>query len=248
MEIFYASDLHIEFEDNHKNLNFKNLDADLAILAGDIGVGTAGIEWAADAFEVPVIYVMGNHEFYHHDFHQLRSAIREAAQALGVHVLDGDSIDIEGVRFAGCTLWTDYQANGEPESAMRIAEQVMPDHSCVTCGAPDLWSPEHAQAEHERALAWLASLEDVDVVITHHCPSLSALGHRHPQNEYTPLFASALDALIAQVDAKAWIFGHHHCSIDIAHPSGTRLLSNQHGYPNEDQVDIGWDPNVILSL
>ena len=38
MKIFYASDLHIEFEDNCKTLRFAGLDADVAILAGDIGI------------------------------------------------------------------------------------------------------------------------------------------------------------------------------------------------------------------
>ena len=70
MKIFYASDLHIEFEDNRETLRFEGLDADLTILAGDIGAGIGGIEWAAKAFNMPVIYVLGNHEFYHHDYHQ----------------------------------------------------------------------------------------------------------------------------------------------------------------------------------
>ena len=35
------------------------------ILAGDIGVGLGGIEWAARRFpKVPVVYVPGNHELF----------------------------------------------------------------------------------------------------------------------------------------------------------------------------------------
>ena len=117
MKLFYASDLHIEFEDNCKTLRFAGLDADVAILAGDIGAGIGGIQWAAEVFEIPVIYVLGNHEFYHHDYHQLRLDARKSAEALGVHLLDEDVLEIDGVRFAGCTLWTDYQANGLPEVA-----------------------------------------------------------------------------------------------------------------------------------
>jgi predicted phosphodiesterase len=248
MKIFYASDLHIEYEDNREVLRFDDLDADVAILAGDIGTGTGGIQWAAGAFDIPVIYVLGNHEFYHHDYHQLRRDARDSAEALGVHLLDGDVLEIGGVRFAGCTLWTDYQANGDPALAKQIAAQVMPDHTCVTAAGNRLWSPEDAHRAHASCVHWLHEQEAIDVVVTHHCPSLAAIGTRHPRNEYTPLFISELDDLIAYVNAKAWVFGHTHCCVDVTHASGTRIVSNQHGYPEEDQAEIGWNPRASLRI
>jgi len=58
------SDLHTEFDE----FDPPETDADIVVLAGDIGVGTGGIEWAARQFsERTVIYVPGNHEYYHHD-------------------------------------------------------------------------------------------------------------------------------------------------------------------------------------
>ncbi len=64
MKIHILSDLHTEFTDFSPPDN----DADIVILAGDIGVGLGGIEWAADKFpKTPVIYVPGNHEYYGHD-------------------------------------------------------------------------------------------------------------------------------------------------------------------------------------
>ncbi len=39
------------------------LDADVIVLSGDIHIGTQGIDWASQ-FDVPVIYVLGNHEAY----------------------------------------------------------------------------------------------------------------------------------------------------------------------------------------
>lgn len=248
MKIFYASDLHIEFEDNCKTLRFAGLDADVAILAGDIGAGIGGIQWAAEVFEIPVIYVLGNHEFYHHDYHQLRLDARKSAEALGVHLLDEDVLEIDGVRFAGCTLWTDYQANGLPEVAKQIAAQVMPDHSCITVSESELWSPDEAHRTHSDSVQWLLDQEGIDVVVTHHCPTLAAIGHRHSANEYTPLFISNLDEVIARVNAKAWVFGHTHCCVDLEHSSGTHIVSNQYGYPDEDQAEIGWDPVATLSV
>jgi len=33
-------------------------------MTGDIGSYTRGLAWAAEAFQLPVIYVTGNHEYY----------------------------------------------------------------------------------------------------------------------------------------------------------------------------------------
>jgi predicted phosphodiesterase len=248
MKIFYASDLHIEYEANRDALRFDGLDADVAILAGDIGAGVAGIEWAAEVFDIPVIYVMGNHEFYNHNYHQLRRDARKSAEALGVHLLDKDVVVLDGVRFAGCTLWTDYLANRDPALAKEIAARVMPDHFCIHVSEEALWTPEDAFGAHRDCVEWLEQQSAIDVVVTHHCPSLAAIGGRHPQNEYTPLFISALDDLITEVNAKAWVFGHTHCCVDVTHDSGTRIVSNQHGYPEEDQAEIGWNPLVTLHI
>lgn len=248
MRIFYASDLHIEFEDNRNALQFDELAADLVILAGDIGVGTDGIEWAAASFSIPIIYVPGNHEFYHHDYHELRARSREIASKLGVHLLDEDTIEIDGIRFAGCTLWTDYQVNGTPQFSKTVLEDVMPDHRCITSGKNTLWTPELALETHQNSVAWLAGLNNIDVVVTHHCPSLTAIGHIHPQNQYTPGFISDLDWLIEKIAPRAWVFGHHHCCVDVIHPSGARIVSNQHGYPHEDRGTIGWNQTAILEI
>ena len=64
MKLHVLSDLHTEFTD----FSPPESDADVVILAGDIGVGLGGIEWAARRYpRAPVIYVPGNHEFYAHD-------------------------------------------------------------------------------------------------------------------------------------------------------------------------------------
>ena len=61
MKLHILSDLHIEFGP----FTLPNTDADVVILAGDIHVGTRGIEWATRAIEgKEVIYVIGNHEYY----------------------------------------------------------------------------------------------------------------------------------------------------------------------------------------
>jgi predicted phosphodiesterase len=57
MKIQVISDLHQEF--GFMDLSFGG--ADVVILAGDINLGTKGIEWIKSTItKVPVIYVLGN--------------------------------------------------------------------------------------------------------------------------------------------------------------------------------------------
>jgi len=108
MKLHMLSDLHTEFA----GFSPPDTGADVVILAGDIGVGLGGIEWAARRFpKVPVIYVPGNHEFYGHDI-GLTDQLKAAAPA-DIHILNNDTLELEGIRFLGCTLWTDFNLHGE---------------------------------------------------------------------------------------------------------------------------------------
>jgi predicted phosphodiesterase len=61
MKIQIISDLHQEF--GSMDLSFEG--ADVVVLAGDINLGTKGIEWIKSTItDIPVIYVLGNHEYY----------------------------------------------------------------------------------------------------------------------------------------------------------------------------------------
>ena len=108
MQLNVISDIHIEFKDFVPTITA----ADIVVLAGDIGVGTSGVEWAAEHYpDVPVIYVPGNHEFYQHDI-GIIERLKDAAPA-NVHVLSNDAFEHGGVRFLGTTLWTDFKFNGK---------------------------------------------------------------------------------------------------------------------------------------
>ena len=61
MKIQIISDLHQEF--GMSELSFDQ--ADVVVLAGDVNLGTKGIEWIKTKIpDKPVIYVLGNHEYY----------------------------------------------------------------------------------------------------------------------------------------------------------------------------------------
>lgn len=98
MRIQVISDLHREF--GSMEISFK--DADIVVLAGDINVGTKGIEWIKSTItDFPVIYVLGNHEYYKGSYPKTLNAIRDSAADTNVHVLENDAVRIGDVTFHG---------------------------------------------------------------------------------------------------------------------------------------------------
>jgi predicted phosphodiesterase len=109
VRLHVLSDLHLE----HAPYPSPPADADVIVLAGDIGTGTDGIEWAqAWAGGRPVLYVAGNHEFYGRSLPGLIDELRDAAAGTTVHVLENDELVLDGVRFLGCSLWSDFEFDG----------------------------------------------------------------------------------------------------------------------------------------
>ena len=165
MRLFAISDLHREFFSPENKpvdvLSYSSLSsaADVIILAGDIDRGTAGVTWAgqeAERLDRPVLYVPGNHEFYGYDHDALRGALRaEAARWPGLYLLDNDAAIIQGVRFLGTTLWTDYRAwRQDVWLNQEVARQGLSDHRLIARGHR-LFSPHDALALHETARRFL---------------------------------------------------------------------------------------------
>ncbi len=140
MKLHILSDLHFEFGKWPKHADVNAIDADVTILAGDIGVGLEGLQWAL-TIERPVIYVMGNHEFYgQRPMNDLWRKACEKADGTHVRLLENESVLIddphhvgERVRFLCATLWTDFSILGEDrkQECMDAAAREMTDYNAI---------------------------------------------------------------------------------------------------------------------
>lgn len=231
MKIQVLSDLHLEFAEFVP----PPTTADVVVLAGDIGNGTQGVEWAAEHFAGrPVVYVPGNHEYFHAEMAQQNTALQQAGAEHGVHVLHRSAVVIGGVRFLGCTFWMDFGLFGESERpwAYTAAWQNMPDFNAISFGTR-LFAPSDAAALHQQDVHWLQTqLFEVDfagptVVVTHHAPSASSVARRFRDSLLSACFASRREDLLGK--AVLWIHGHTHDSMDYRQRS-TRVVCNPRGY------------------
>ncbi|MDH5181211.1 MAG: hypothetical protein OEY07_16190 [Gammaproteobacteria bacterium] len=109
MNILFLSDLHVDA----CPAALPPPAADVVVLGGGIGVGSAGLAWLnGQGLSVPVVYVPGVLE--------LSAGIRALdglAEAVGpnVHLLYEDAVVIQGVRFVGSLLWTAVSELDPPE-------------------------------------------------------------------------------------------------------------------------------------
>ena len=248
MRIYIMSDVHLEFGPFDISLN----DADIIVLAGDIGLGLKGLEWAASTFnDKPIIYVPGNHEYYGEAIPKLTDKLKQRGSEIGVYMLDCDSIEINGYRIFGTTLWTDFSLFGEPVMGEYCAQQTMNDYRRIRV-SPTYRKllPRDTASMHFKMRKWLESeiekerTEDA-IIVTHHAPSIRSLKPPFQSDEVSVAFASHLDSLIQRSGAKLWIHGHTHYSSDYM-IGNTRVLSNQRGYPGEG--DTGFNPNFCIDI
>ncbi|TEA80318.1 metallophosphoesterase [Allopusillimonas ginsengisoli] len=237
MRLRILSDLHL----GQAGLALPPAQADVVVLAGDISRPQAAVDWALSSFDIPVLYVPGNHEFYGNAIGRTLDALRRLTEGTHVHLLDNNEITLHGVRFLGSTLWSNFDLQGptERELAIHQAQALIRDfsriESDVTPGTP--FSPADMEALFARNLAWLSqqleegpSANDMPtVVITHHAPSKRSIHPRFAGSPINACFVSDCEPLMGSERAALWIHGHTHDSFDY-NVKGTRVICNPRGY------------------
>ena len=243
MRIRVYSDIHLEYAPFAP----PECGADVVVLAGDIGNGAAGIEWAKEAFDAPVLYLAGNHEYYEGEFDAVQ-AIMCGARGGCVELLDCTRVILGGVRFLGCTLWTDYSLAPESErpSVIEAARKLNPDYQLIRYGSR-AFAPEDAIALCTRHRAWLTAalaepFSGKTVAITHFAPHPRSIAPSYADHRANPGFVLDLEREMGQ--AVLWIHGHTHTFFDYR-VRGTRVICNPRGYPGEG---TGFRPDLTVEI
>lgn len=236
MRVQIASDLHFEHLARcspGETLIRPAPEADVLVLAGDIAQAKDAVARFGD-WPVPVLYVLGNHEFYGGCIDAVREELTVATAGTSVRVLEREVADFGGVRFLGCTMWTDYRlrSNRTQRHLMENAALRLNDHRLIRTRAGGLFHPAHALQDHEISRTWLAQelskpYAGKSVVVTHHAPHSLSVHPRYVGDPTNAAFASDLAELLHRADL--WIHGHVHDSVDYR-VEGCRVVANPRGY------------------
>ncbi len=263
MKLALASDLHLEFGDIDL---INDEDADVLILSGDIMIAqdlhdhpeekvriaamidsmgrrqeTAQrfrdfLKRCSEAFP-HVVYVAGNHEFYHGKFHgSLEDLRNECSKFPNVYFMENDCRKIGDVTFIGCTLWTDMN-KFDPLTLHAVAD-MMNDYNIIREDSKGYTKlrPAHTAARHRRSMEYIRTViegkfDEKFAVVGHMAPSRMST---HPKYANETIMNGAYSSDLSEFildhpQIKVWTHGHTHHNFDYMIGS-TRIVCNPRGY------------------
>lgn len=280
MKIQPLSDLHFESTANRIRpveigalvdaLRAGATQADVTVLAGDILTGHQTIERAASIWPAdhPVVVVAGNHEFFGWVYQEALEKMREAAaKHPKIHFLENDAVEIQGVVFLGCTLWTDgllWEKAGMPaprsgrfkvsrDEISLYLQEDLPDYARIEWREVGRkFMPRHTYRMHHQSVAWLREQFELHrgkriVVVTHHAPSYRSISPDFATDVLSAGFASHLEALVHSSGAALWIHGHIHQRFEYQ-IGQTRIMSNCGDTHIVRAWVEGFRPNLVVEI
>ena len=276
--------MHLEFSD----LDIANTDnAEVLILSGDICVAAdldmrdrrqteqGFARWRSEMFHEffercaanfpHVIYIMGNHEYYHSDFATaLTDVRRKLAHLSNLYIMERDVKVIGDVTFIGGTLWTDM--NNSDLLTLYHMRTMMNDFRVITNSTTPVhfktsegefrtrvgkFSPEDAVSEHVKMKQYIQSVVQGNhdtkyVVVGHHSPSRLST-HEMYKNDTVMNggYSSDMDDFIQDhPQIRLWTHGHTHHEFDYM-IGKTRVMCNPRGYAGYEQQADEWELKTV---
>ncbi len=255
-KILILSDLHLE----SSNMKLNDIEQDIIVLAGDICVEK---EMIVDFIyrnipeEKPIVFVLGNHEYegriVSQVVPQLNKLFTEELPNHQIHVLDNKSVVIDGIKFIGSTLWSNFECFGidAKKDIMDLADKLIIKGHHMYEENPYFGQgshPRYLEVNSKKVEQWCQEAIDfIDyslkeeflgprIVVTHFAPHKKSISEEYMKksnsaedkmyNMLSAFWVNSLDNLMGFSDY--WIHGHVHHSFDYQ-VEGTRVISNPRG-------------------
>ena len=257
------SDIHAEFWPANKiprilSMVVPSLPTDpdtVALVAGDLGLAHRQETWLkilsllSKQF-MAVIYVEGNHFFYHNDFFGRTQEMRtKISLPKNVHFLENESVEINDILFIGATLWTDF--HGKDFFAMQYARKNMNDFRLIKKQDGHHLLPEDTVELFQKSKDYIfAALKNAGVkktvVVTHHGVSPLSIHQKFREDSLNFAFMTDLSQEIIDSGPDLWVHGHTHDSFDYT-LGKTRIIVNPYGY-KDVEVNPQYDQNLVIEI
>ncbi len=265
--IWTFSDLHQECPENTWDPQVAApAHADVVVVAGDVHMPlTSALLWLNERLPGSrIVYVPGNHCFWRRSkedrycYQDIVAAGKDIAAGFGIDLLvEGESVEIAGVRFVGGTGWTDFTVR--PPfipfgGAIAEANKRMNDYHRIRYGgnrSKDRLTPRdtiylHRQTRTRIAETLALPIYAPTVVVTHHAPHPLSLGCSVEQFDLPWAYCSDMTSLLMSWNPDLCIHGHLHGRADYM-VGDTRVVMNARGHACEPSVKV-FDPAMVIEV
>ncbi len=266
MIVDILSDLHIDFYFKPQLTTNENIISffrpiftdketreigDVLIIAGDIGhyneQNIAALKTIQKEFYKYVICVLGNHDYYlvnseakytfeNDSFKRVEDMRKLINQEKNMYCLDGEVIDIKGIRFGGADSWYDgshvkkYYTNLDNNHINLLWNESINDSRLIKgiSRFDDITKLEMQKLEK--------IYQNCDVMITHVNPSIDEahIDKKYHNSPINTFFTFDGSRFYKNASMRYWVFGHTHDAIEYE-MENVKFLCNPLGYPNESQ-------------
>lgn len=253
MDIYFGSDLHLEFEKGEA-AKLEIPTGDVLVLAGDIFVPWEKKDKRATKLYQEffkrcssnfkdVILIAGNHDHWYGEFVNTHKQMLSATSHFGnIHVLNNSAYQTGNVALWGSTFWTDCRG-AHPEVMWDVqrgmndyhntlySEPRAPDYRKVKLLAEDTVSEnKYARAQLLEFMTMAEERGVFPVVVTHHAPTWESVASEYRRNSLSYAYANTgLEEFMLDFPDSAWIHGHMHDDFDYM-VGKCRVLCNPRGY------------------
>lgn len=264
------SDLHLEFNPKWRVPVMEGDSDTVLLLAGDITT-VDSMKQYEEFFEdicnrfKSVIYLFGNHEYYHGSLVRVLDKYREFWKAYdNLFIIEKDVFELdENIVVIAATLWTDMN-NDNPLDKVNAHTRLNDYFNIRTGTIAEPYqrpiSPEHTVAIHKNHLEFLEKelvkhKDKTVIVMSHHAPSTLSIHDQYRGDSLNAAYYTDLSEFIFKHSPRVWIHGHCHNTFDYQ-LFDTRVICNPKGYCQhyfangdfEKSQNTDFDPSLRLEL
>ena len=250
--IYLCSDMHHEIWGLEGPVEVPD-GADIVVIAGDLEYMPKALEICgktADKMGLPVVFVPGNHEYYHRDY-QAMNELANIYEHDNVHVLINRSVVLNDIRFVGTPLWSNFLGLGDEaqEIYMEAAQRYINDFRMIKLDRKSI-TAEMMLDWHREARCFLEAelskpYNGKTVVVTHFPPSYQLCHPRFIGEQLSPYFNASCDDLIEKHQPTAWFYGHTHAAVE--NHRDYQAMNEQANIYEHDNVHVLINRSVVLN-
>jgi predicted phosphodiesterase len=219
VKIGILSDIHMN---RNRPWDFVPKNDVFYICAGDISEDHGFREEFIQRHNEHMFAILGNHDYYDSTFSDA--------------YLHLQSREVDGIKIAGATLWTDLS---NPLDWIVYTRNLIDKRYIKDLNHEDM-------IETHRYHKKFLFTSNADIIVSHHTPSHKSIHERYRGDAMNCCFSNDLeeDILLMRNPPKLWIHGHTHDRFDYM-IGETRVICHPRGYKNELDDYARYEPLIV---